>query len=158
MRNSLLLFLGLSATWVVLSGYIKPFFLICGLVSCLVSLYFAHRMRVIDNEHLPLYLKLKALLYWPWLMKEIILSSIAVSKIIWKKDMNVKPILDWVKADQKTDTAMATFANSITLTPGTVSINVNNKKVQVHAINNPLMKDLRQGAMHKQVKRYIDTC
>ena len=81
--------------------------------------------------------------YLLWLTKEIIKSSISVIKIILRKDVNINPVFEWIDSEQKNDIGTVIYANSITLTPGTVTLDVKNNMLLVHALEQSSIDDLK---------------
>jgi multicomponent Na+:H+ antiporter subunit E len=92
-------------------------------------------MDVIDHEGFPIHLGWQALVsYWPWLIKEIIKSAWDVSKRILHPQLPISPALVEFVPAQKTDLGLVIHANSITLTPGTISVEVAPGRFLVHAL------------------------
>lgn len=134
MTKALGLVVALFALWLALSGYFKPFLLFAGFVSCLFTVYLAKRMKLLDDEAVPLQLRLSLPLYWTWLGGEIFKSAVAVSKVILSRDMQLSQQLIAVPSPLKTDMGHVIFANSITLTPGTVTVETMPGRFLVHAL------------------------
>ncbi len=135
MIHSLSAFIALFFFWLMLSGMYTPFLLAAGGGSALVVLWIAHRMDVIDHEGHPIHLAWHAFLsYWPWLIKEIVLSGWDVSKRILHPSLPISPTLSEFAPTQKTDMGLVIHANSITLTPGTISVEVDPGRFLVHAL------------------------
>ncbi|MEE9348216.1 MAG: Na+/H+ antiporter subunit E [Robiginitomaculum sp.] len=134
-RFAVILSIVLGAYWLTLSGHFEPLFLFFGVVSILFTLGLVYRMRILDGETAP-YMQLpKMLSYFVWLFWEIIKANIAVVKAVLRPDLEVSPAMIRVPAPQKTDLGKTMFANSITLTPGTVSIDMQeNGEILVHAL------------------------
>ena len=88
-------------------------------MSCAFCVYVANRANLIDDEGLPLFFLPRLLNYLIWLFKEILISNLNTAKAIITN--NIEPETFTVKASQTTDVAKVTYANSITLTPGTVT-------------------------------------
>ena len=128
------LLVALFALWLGLSGYFKPFLLTLGVLSCLFTVYLARRMNLLDDEAVPLQLRPSLLLYWSWLGGEVVKSAWAVSKVILAREMPISQQLIAVPSKLKTDMGHVTFANSITLTPGTVTVETAPGKFLVHAL------------------------
>ena len=140
--------------WLLLSGYFEPFLLAAG-VGCSVGVvWLAHRMELIDDEGHPIHLGWRVLGYWPWLFKEIVKSAWAVARIILDPRLPVSPELLRVKASQKTAVGVVTYANSITLTPGTISVEVLPGEILVHALTHAGAEGLREGEMDRRVTRF----
>lgn len=144
----------LFAFWVVLSGHLTGFLLAAGLGSSILVLLFALRMTVIDREGYPMRLGLSALTYWPWLIVEIIKSAWDVSKIIMDPRLPISPTWVSVKASQRTALGRVTYANSITLTPGTITIEAEGDEFTVHALTRASAEGLAEGTMDRRVTRF----
>lgn len=136
MTKALGLLVALFALWLALSGYFKPFLLIVGFLSCLFTVLLARRMNLLDDEAVPLQLRLTLPLYWSWLGGEIFKSALAVSKIILSPRIVLDQQLIAVESPLKTDMGHVIFANSITLTPGTATVEAAPGKFLVHALTN----------------------
>jgi multicomponent Na+:H+ antiporter subunit E len=134
MTKAVGLSVALFALWLALSGFFKPFLLTLGVFSCLLTVYLAFRMRLLDDEAVPIQLRPALLLYWGWLGGEIFKSAVAVSKVILAREMPLHQQLIAVPAAQKSDMGHVIFANSITLTPGTVTVETRPGLFLVHAL------------------------
>ena len=156
MFRSIFLAVVLFLLWLVLSGIYTPILIAFGVLSSIIVAWIAYRMDVADHEGFPIQLSWKAISYWPWLIIEIIKSNIAVARIILGSRENIKPILIRIPANQKTELGQVTYANSITLTPGTVSIAVGENMIDVHSLSKAAAQDLQQGVMHDKVCRLED--
>ena len=121
--------------WLGWSGYFLPLILGFGVISVLLTAWVSKRLQVIDEEGQPVNAKLIS--YAPWLIKEIVVANIDVIKRILSPDINaaISPTWTIVNAKQKTQLYRVVFANSITLTPGTVSVEVGEDKILVHALS-----------------------
>lgn len=118
----------------VLSGYFKPLLLSLGVISIVLTIWIARRMRILDGETAPYMTIPQTLVYFTWLFKEIIKANIAVVRAVLSPDMAVSPTLTRIPTPQKTDIGKVMFANSITLTPGTVSVDIQDDHILVHAL------------------------
>jgi len=141
----------LSALWLGLSGHLTPLMLSLGLASTLVTLYITHRMDAIDHETYPAHMTLHQVRFWLFLARQIILANIDVIKRIIKPGKNISPQLIEVPIMQKTDLARVIYANAITLTPGTVSVNLNKETITVHALSKETAQDLLSGRVAKAI-------
>jgi len=144
----------LFAFWVVLSGFFTPFLLAAGLGSSIAVVWFARRMDVVDQESLPLHLVPRALWYWPWLLKEIAASAWAATKVVIHPRMPVAPELVRFKPSQRTAVGLCTHANSITLTPGTIAVEVGADEILVHALTAEAAAGVRDGSMDRLATRF----
>ena len=128
------LFASLLVFWLLLSGYFTPFLIGAGIGCALFVTWMAHRMDVVDAEGHPIHLGPKALLYWPWLLKEVVKSAWDVSRIIVDPRLPISPTVVTFKPTQTTDVGLVIHANSITLTPGTITIEAGPDEFLVHAL------------------------
>lgn len=134
--------------WLLLSGHTTPLLLGLGLVSVVLTLLLAKRMDIIDHESYPVRLSPKLPGYYIYLFKEIILANIDVIKrILTFGKPSIKPQLVKLPLPQKTDLGRVIYANSITLTPGTVSVELSDKEITVHALSKDAVEDLATGKM-----------
>ncbi len=145
------LFAVLYGTWLLLSGIWEPFLMISGAVASLLVVIIAHRMDVVDGEGHPIDLTWRAILYYPWLFWQIMLSNLQVLRIVLHPRLPISPVAGWVPAGQSSSVGLVTFANSITLTPGTVALTVLEDRIHVHALTQGGLDDLRAGEMNRRV-------
>jgi multicomponent Na+:H+ antiporter subunit E len=147
--------IALSILWLLLSGYFsEPLLLALGLASVLLVVGIVHRMEVLDPEGHPVHLGPRALLYWPWLLKEILLANIDVGKaILGFRGAAAVPTVFGVRASQKSELGRVIYANSITLTPGTVTIAVDDDELTIHALTPGAVEGLEGGEMDRRVSR-----
>lgn len=153
MRHTIFLSLTLAMFWLLNSGHNTALMLSLGAISIALVLYIAHRMDVVDHESQPLHITLKLPGYYAWLTKEIILANLLVVKHIWLGNRTISPTLKTIKASQKTDIGKVIYANSITLTPGTVTVNLEGDQFMVHALVRESIEDLEAGEMDRRVTR-----
>ncbi len=143
----------LMAVWLLWSGHYSPLIISFGVASCALVLAITHRMNVVDNEAVPVEITGRLLIYLPWLAWQVILSNLAVARIILSPSLPIAPRLIRTPAGQKGEVGRVIFANSITLTPGTVSLIVNDNEILVHALTQEAEDDLQSGKMNEQVIR-----
>ncbi|MFC1664507.1 Na+/H+ antiporter subunit E [Pseudomonadota bacterium] len=158
MKHFTLLFIFLFGLWLLLSGEFAPLLISLGVLSCLLVLYLVHRMDFVDHELHPMHLHPgRILAYWSWLIKEIFKSNIDVARIIVSSKPSYSPEIFRVKTSQIDEIGQVIFANSITLTPGTVSMEVNDDEIEVHALTSDAAEALLSGEMDRRVRRlYIE--
>ena len=147
--KALLLFVFYFVIWLLLSGHYDPLLLTLGVLSCITCLYVTWKAKFIDEEGLPLHLLIRLPIYTLWLFKEIIKANIDTAKIIIIN--NPDPQNFRVKSSQKTEAGKVTYANSITLTPGTVTTLLDGDILEVHALSSDMADDVKSGAMDKKV-------
>ena len=112
----------------------KPLIWSLGVVSVALSALLALRFNLLDREGVPYFRFPQFFSYWLWLMGEILKSNWIVIKACLKANLDIEPALVKVKTRCESDLAKSVFANSITLTPGTVSIAIEGDKILVHAL------------------------
>jgi len=145
----------LFSFWLLLSGYFTAFLMGAGLACAVAAVLLARRMDVVDHEGHPVHLALRALAsYWPWLLKEIVKSAWDVSRIIVRPGLPISPTMLRVQSTQKTDLGRTIFANSITLTPGTISVEVKENEILVHALTRSAADGLAEGNMDRRVTAF----
>lgn len=149
--RALSLGLTLAVLWALLSGHTSVFIVTLGVLSVLLVVYLAHRKDVADHEGHPRHLFRLVFVYWPWLFWEIVKSSIAVSKLILKNPMPISPCVVEVTASQASEAGRVTYANSITLTPGTVTLSMDGPTMAIHAITRAMGEDLKGGDMDRRI-------
>jgi multicomponent Na+:H+ antiporter subunit E len=136
MIKAILTLLSLAILWVLMSGLFKPLLLILGAVSILITYFFMRRMNKIEDEPITIALKpFKFLGYCIWLLKEIALANWAVTKVILSPRMPIRQNLFSIPHSQQGDMASTIFANSITLTPGTITVETEPGYFLVHALS-----------------------
>jgi multicomponent Na+:H+ antiporter subunit E len=151
LQHAINLALFLFAIWVLLSGHYTPLMLLFGVLSTLFVVFLATRADLIDRETQPVLIKPSVLFYWVWLGREIIKSNIDVARRILSPGLPISPTVFTVRAGQKTELGRVTYANSITLVPGTVTMDVNEDVFTVHALTREAAADLKRGEMNRRV-------
>jgi multicomponent Na+:H+ antiporter subunit E len=154
-------YLVLLVFWFFLSGQFdvtnsgELYLIACGIVSCAFVMFIAMRINILDEEMIPLPLMFRMIFYLPWLLREIFLANLDVAYRVWHPKRIIDPRIIKVPLDTRTDLGAVVYANSITLTPGTVTINVDQKKGEmlVHALSEKAARDLLSGEMHERVKK-----
>lgn len=141
----------LMVVWLVWSGIYKPLLIIFGVISVAITVVLSHYLSVVDDEGQPISLGVRPFWYVPWLLKEILVSNIDVMKRILHPKLNdpeaniISPTWIKVSAAQHSRLGESLFANSITLTPGTVSVDVGEDYIWVHALSKEGAESLIDG-------------
>jgi multicomponent Na+:H+ antiporter subunit E len=141
----------LFITWLLFSGFFEPLLLAFGVVSCLLVVWIAHRMDMIDREGQPIHLGLRIVTYWFWLIGEIVKANVDVARRIIDPKLPIQPNVFWTKASQHSELGQVIYANSITLTPGTISMRVADGSILVHALTAESAAGVEQGDMDRRV-------
>ncbi len=143
----------LAAVWILLSGHPDPLLLAFGAASVILVLVLAHRMDLVDAEGHPVQLSWKAPLYVVWLVGQIVVANGTVVREVLRRKVTVSPRLIQVPGGQRDDLHQVIYANSITLTPGTVSVRLQDGEIVVHALTEDLARDIEGGTMARHVRR-----
>ena len=144
----------LIGVWVLLSGIIEPLLLGLGLASSLAVVWITVRADRRDGEPVPFALRVERLPgYLLWLAWEIVKSNVDVSRRILSPSLPIAPAVRWLPASQRSELARVIYADSITLTPGTLSIDLEDGSVEVHALNEGSLDALERGEMDARVSR-----
>ena len=162
MRYTLCLFAVLAFIWLTNSGHYTPLILGFGLLSVLFVVLIARRMKVVDGESQPLHIGLLLPAYYLWLFRKIAASNLQVTACVWRGLLPgtgtgtgkaaISPASARLPTTLHSDLGKVLYANSITLTPGTVAIDLDGSSVLVHALNEEGLADLRQGEMERRVR------
>ena len=148
----LLLFVLLAASWLLWSGYLdEPLLLGFGLMSCTLVVWLVHRMDVIDGSPTQWGLALRALTFLPWLFLEIVKSNLHVTRLILSPDLPIRPQIIRGESSQASELGQVIYANSITLTPGTITLDIRGGAVLVHAISDHTASGVSDGVMNAKV-------
>ncbi|MEM7687254.1 MAG: Na+/H+ antiporter subunit E [Pseudomonadota bacterium] len=131
-----LIVLTLFAYWLALSGHYQWWLVAFGAVLSVLVVVFCLSKRVTDVEGFPIGLIPRGIVYWPWLLWQILMSGLRVTRLILSPSLPISPTLVKVGAKEETAVGLVTYANSITLTPGTISIEASERGrcIWVHAI------------------------
>ncbi|MDE2791820.1 MAG: Na+/H+ antiporter subunit E [Paracoccaceae bacterium] len=127
----------LALLWLLMSGIYKPLVVGLGALSVALVLFVTRRMDAIDGDRPRLAFRpLATLGYLTWLLVEIAKANWAVSRLILSRTMPIRQMILDVPGSQATDLGRTLFANSITLTPGTISVETveGENVIQVHAV------------------------
>ena len=150
-HRTLSLFILLFLSWLLLSGIYTALLLGFGVLSCLLVVAVCRRMKIVDPEGHPIHLIPGLLRYMPWFLWAIVKSNLDVVRRIVHPRLPLSPRLIRVEASQKTHLGQVIYANSITLTPGTVSVETDEGTIDVHALTRESAEDVRSGDMDRRV-------
>lgn len=143
----------LAVFWMLLSGYFTALLLSFGVLSVVLVVWLVFRMDRADKERRILYPTPRFFAYIAWLLVEVVKANIDLAKRIWHPDLPIEP--NWTRLDTKVSTHLEKtfYANSITLTPGTLTTDVGDDHFMVHALSQEGMDDLRKGEMERRILR-----
>jgi multicomponent Na+:H+ antiporter subunit E len=137
--------------WLFLSGYLKPLLVTLGIISCLVVALLSWRMGNLEREialqqHLPRFPG-----YWLWLGAEVVRSNLAVARVILTPGVVLRPQFVTVDARALDEFGRALLGNSITLTPGTLTLADDAGRLHVHCLTPEGAAALVEGEMTRRV-------
>ena len=153
MLHALNLSVVLFAVWFVLSGHDSALMLTFGALSALAVAGIARRMALADHEGHPLHLGWSAPGYWIWLAWQIVAANLDVARRVLDPRLPISPTVIRLRASQRSELGRVIYANSITLTPGTVTIDVEGDELVVHALSGSAARVLESGSMDRRVSR-----
>ncbi len=151
-QNLIMTFVMLFGFWVLLSGKYDLFHLSLGIVCSLLVAYHTHdllfaNVRVGDTR----VIAWRFFAYIPWLLYQIITSNIYVASVVLGPKHRVKPQIIRFKTKLESDISWVTLANSITLTPGTITMDIQDGEFFVHALDKKVADDLHAGEMEDRI-------
>lgn len=142
------------AFWIFLSGKFSFILLLSGVISSLLVSYMSNDLLIGNGDiKLGFIRTIRFIRFLPWLLWQIVLANIDLALRTLHPKMPINPILINIKNNLKTDLGMVILANSITLTPGTVTIDVNENEFLVHVISEKAAQSLISGEMQARVKK-----
>ena len=142
--SALGLFATLLVTWLLWSGLYKPLLLGLGAFSCILCLYLAHRIGFFQQAS-GLHIITRLPKSWAWLLVEIVKSSIDVAKVVLNPTLPISPSVIDMKAQPKGEIGQAILGNAITLSPGTMTIDVYNGNLKIHCLTRDSAESLLSG-------------
>ena len=149
LASVLLLLFILVISWLLWSGLYKPLVMGLGAFSCVLSAYLGYRMGFFRHQAL---IRLLPRLpgYWLWLLREIIISSLEVARLILKPSLPISPSVVLLKSEAHTDVGQVILGNSITLSPGTVTLDVHEGQLLVHCLTTESANALQHGEANRR--------
>jgi len=141
----------LIAAWVLWSGYLKPLLLGLGALSCLLTVWIVRRMGYFDDENFAFHYDWRLLGFWAWLGREVVVSSIEVARVVLRRRLVVEPKVVNIDGSGLGPVDLALLGNSITLTPGTLTLDVHEDRLLVHALTADGAAALERGEMQRRV-------
>lgn len=152
----LLFLLALATAWLLWSGLFKPLLLGLGVLSCLLTYMIVSRMGYFDTEIFKWKYGIRLLGYWLWLAREVFNSSIDVSRAILHPKLPISPRVIDINSTSSNPLNQVILGNSITLTPGSLTLDLHKGVVRVHTLTEGSAKDLLEGEMDRRVANLSD--
>ena len=141
--------------WLLWSGIYTPLLIGLGALSCVLSTYVAHRVGFFERDVFSLYLLPRLPRFWVWLGIEVTKSSVDVARIILHRDLPISPTVVDFDAATSNPIGQAILGNSITLTPGTVTLDVHNGRLRVHCLTRAGADALSAGEFNRRVSELM---
>lgn len=145
------LWLVLYGLWLLLSGHPTPLFLAFGAGTCSAAVYLVARMGILDAESFPAQLAGRLATYLPWLAWEILKSNVRLARVVLARRLEIEPKIVHFHASQRSDLGRFIYANSITLTPGTITTGIVGDDFEVHALDSTQVDGSEENEMNRRV-------
>lgn len=149
----LIILVSLFLFWLLLSGHGELLILGFGILSALIVTLVLRKMDRIDREIIAFTPGLRVISYFGWLLWQVVLSNIDVARRIWNPALPIRPC--WQRLDTSVSTPLekTLYANSITLTPGTLTTDVREDHFMIHSLTPEGIEELRKGEMEERIRR-----
>ena len=141
----------LAAAWLLWSGLFKPLLLALGALSCALVLIVAYRMHLFDRDVLALRFITRLIRFWGWLGREVVRSSLDVTRVVLSRRLPISPTVVEFDAHCTHPVDRAILGNSITLTPGTLTLSIEGQRFVVHALTEDGARDILGGEMDRRL-------
>ena len=154
MKTKVATFVIMLIFWVVLSGMFDAFHMTLGVICCMLVAYFSHDLLFYGDAKSTWGRGLLGVItYLPWLFYQIILANLEVAYVVLHPRMldKIDPHVIRFKTKLKRPISKVTFAQSITLTPGTLTLDVHRDQITVHALTEAGARALEAGEMYRRV-------
>lgn len=149
-------FISLMAFWIAMSGFLDAVHLAMGVVSVVGVMLLNHQLKKQrffedDMEDLSELRFGRAFFYFFWLIYQILIAGFHVLFVIIRPSMPIKPTLVTFKVDLPSSHAKVILGNSITLTPGTLTVDIEGDTFTVHALDHNSYTGIEDDSMPRQV-------
>lgn len=155
-------FLLLFAFWLVLSGHFTATYIIIGALAAGLVTFLTHDLfysifqhgKSATTSYRTIFLQVYYFIaYLPWLLSRIIMANVQVAYLVLHPKMPIDPVLFLFRTKMRKSISQVTLANSITLTPGTITISLEDGNYIVHALNPTLAQELANAVMQNKVAK-----
>jgi multicomponent Na+:H+ antiporter subunit E len=145
----------LATFWLLLSAQLEPLFLALGAVSLALVCWLSWRAGLIRRTGVTIRFLVRLPWYVLWLAREVLVSSVRVTRRVWSPRPALSPVVAATTSAGLSELSQVIYANSITLTPGTLSLDLDEDQIEVHSLGPEGVNDLHAGAMLRRV-RWLD--
>lgn len=142
----------LAVSWFIWSGMFKPMLIGLGTLSIIITVYVAVRIRFFDHVQGMHLFAWRLPVYWFWLLKEIVISSIDVARIVLSPSLPISPRLVRMESEQGLELPQVILGNSVTLSPGTITIDIDEHVLLVHCLSEHAAKQLESGELLRRIR------
>ncbi len=148
----------LFGMWLILSGYFDLFHVSLGVFSVLVVNVLNYKINRIQfyTYDIPEWERIrygKFVLYLLWLLWQIVVASLQVAYVVLHPRLPINPAIVKFKVNLPNEGAKVILGNSITLTPGTVTVEIDNDQFTVHALLDESFAGIVDGEMPSKVRQ-----
>jgi multicomponent Na+:H+ antiporter subunit E len=141
----------LTAIWYVLSGMFDVLHFGTGVVTAVIIAATYRSLPDVTRFHLPRFVA-----YAPWLILQIIISNLRVAKVVLNPRMPIRPTFISQPPGVVGDRALTLLGASVTLTPGTLTVDVGPNEIFVHALDAQSAADMREGLVAERVAGVVE--
>ena len=143
--------------WLALTASLRPLDIVIGLIlSVLLGVWAARFLWPDDAPVLTARQAARFLLYIPHLLVAIVIAAVQVAEIVFRPHMPIEPVMIRHRTRFKRDVSRVAFANSITLTPGTLTVDVDENTFVVHCIAERFADDITNGDLERRITRVFE--
>jgi multicomponent Na+:H+ antiporter subunit E len=153
----LLTALPLFLFWLVLTGSVRPLDLALGaLFSAMVGAWAARFLWAGDPPHLTIRTAGALIGYVVHLLKSVVVAAVHVAEVVVDPRMPVDPLVIEYRTALSTDTARTAFANSVTMTPGTLTVEIEGETLLIHCLAERFADEITSGELERRVARVFE--
>jgi multicomponent Na+:H+ antiporter subunit E len=156
--RKVIMFWFLLAAWLLWSGMFEFPILAFGVISASLALILAIRMGCFAQEVFVLHVIPYLPRYVLYLLKDLVMSSLHVSKIVLSPRMRISPRLIRMDVSKLDTVGIAILGNSITVTPNTATVNCDGRELEVHCLTRFAAVDLIRGGLQERVSDLMAAC
>lgn len=157
MKHKVSLGFVLAILWLALSGKFEPLFLFLGAVTVGFALWTALRMDIVDRESHPVHMSGGLLRFWILLIRDIVMANLQVVREILRPRLAITPTVVEFESQQPSDLGKVILGNAITLTPGTVTLDIAGTRFLVHGLTRESAEEAASGVMDRRIPRDVES-
>lgn len=151
-------FIVLFSFWIILNSSITLEIVLFGLVICtFIEVFIYKNFRISSKTEMKFINKLPLIIkYLIILVVEVFKANVDIIKLVLSKDPEIKPTLLYFRTDLKSKVARVALANSITLTPGTITVTMNDDELLIHAIHEKNLDGIDESIFVEKLRELED--